>query len=119
MGSKVLAVCECGLKKEILIGGGMFTFTYECFFPCLCENCNDVVEVNLLEEIPHCPICENENIIAYDHSSVVGEIGNKIVDSWSVQGKINRELLLTNGTYLCPKCNNNMLHFEGGELLWD
>lgn len=119
MGSKVKAICECGFSKESLIGGGMSTFTFECFFPCLCKNCNTLVQVNLLENIPKCPKCKDENIIAYDNALLIGDKGNQVVESWCVQNKIDRELILTNGTYKCPKCKNKSLHFESGMLFWD
>jgi Zn finger protein HypA/HybF involved in hydrogenase expression len=119
MGSQVISICNCGLKKEILIGGGMSTFTFECFFPCLCENCSDVVQVNLLELNPKCPECDGEDIISYDNALLIGEKGNQVVESWCVQDKIDRELILTNGNYKCPKCKNESLHFESGMLFWD
>ncbi len=48
MGSQVIANCECGVEVAIMIGRGMFNFETHCVFPCLCERCRAVVEVNLL-----------------------------------------------------------------------
>ena len=121
MGSKVKAICECGLHKEILIGGGKLTFKYKCYFPCLCEKCEDVVEVNLLNmfENPNCPNCNCDKVISYDHNDLKGIKGDSDVVSWNVRWKLGRELKLTNGTYKCPKCKEMTLKFVPLFYIWD
>ena len=118
MGSEVTASCRCGLKANVLIGGGMADFTTTCYFPCLCETCHDVVQVNLLAETPACPICQGSSIVPYDDPRLSGSRGKDNVAEWSV-AELGRPLVLTNGTYKCPRCNNKSLRFQGGGHMWD
>ena len=99
MGTKTKAICKCGVNTDIMIGGGKLTFKYQCFFPCLCENCNDVVEVNLLNKSPQCPKCISKNVIPYDDNLVTGYRSKNTIVSWNVKADIGRKLILTNGTY--------------------
>jgi len=119
MGSKVKAICKCGVNRDILIGGGMRSFKYECLFPCLCENCNDVVEANLFNSNLRCPKCSNENLIPYDDDRVIGVKGDQNIVSWDVSWKLGRILTLTNGSYKCPKCKNLTLEFWRLIYNWD
>ena len=119
MGSKVKAICKCGVNRDILIGGGMRSFKYECLFPCLCENCNDVVEVNLFKGNLPCPKCSNENLIPYDDDRVIGIKGDQNIVSWDVSCKLGRILTLKNGSYKCPKCENLTLEFWRLMFNWD
>ncbi len=119
MGSEVMASCKCGLSENILIGGGMLTFTTTCLFPCYCDSCNNVVEVNLLSEDKECPHCRSKAIISYDDPSMIKSAGDNIVASWNMEQKIGRELIITNGSYLCPKCKKPNLKFEDSGLCWD
>jgi len=49
MGTEVTASCEaCGYEQTSRVGSGMANFTTTCWFPCLCEDCRALVEVNLL-----------------------------------------------------------------------
>ena len=122
MGSKVYASCECGLHKVIKIGGGMMTFKFDCYFPCLCEDCNDIVNANLMGIVsslnPTCPDCYNKNTIPYNNPAVIGDVGNRNVVSWYAGGNIG-ELELTNGNYKCPKCKEMTLNFSPSFSLWD
>lgn len=119
MGSKVRAICDCGVNKEILIGGGMSNYKYISYFPCLCENCNNVVEVNLLEKNLYCPDCNSDNVIPYDDNQLKGIEGDRVIISWNVQVALGRELKLTNGRYKCPKCKKTNLRFLGNFFNWD
>jgi len=97
----------------------MFNFSTSCLFPCCCEECESVVEVNLLFEDVQCPKCNGKAVIPYDDPSMIKRIGNKSVASWNMKEKIGRELILTNGSYWCPKCKKPTLKFEDGGLCWD
>jgi Zn finger protein HypA/HybF involved in hydrogenase expression len=119
MGSKVKAICKCGVNKDILIGGGMRSFKYECLFPCLCENCEEVVEVNLYDSNLRCPSCKDNNLIPYDDDRVKGVKGDQNVITWNANWKLGRELILTNGSYKCPKCKNLSLGFQRLMFKWD
>ena len=119
MGTKVKATCNCGVNTDILIGGGMRSYKYKSLFPCLCDNCEEVVEVNLLSGNLRCPKCGNENIIAYDYDRVIGVKGDQEIINWNVSSKLGRELILTNGLYVCPKCKNLTLEFRRLFFIWD
>ncbi len=119
MGTKVKAMCNCGVNTDILIGGGMRSFKYECLFPCLCENCEEVVEVNLLIGNLRCPKCRSANLIPYDDERVIGVKGDREIINWNARWKLGRELILTNGLYKCPKCKNLTLGFRRLMFNWD
>jgi len=137
MGTKVKAVCKCGLSRGIKIGGGRNTFKYIRYFPCLCEDCKDVVQVNLLEnrykkitldelmsggstriEVPlneriyNCPKCKGTNVIPYTDSKLIGKIGEE---------EVARAFddVLTDGNYKCPKCDKMTLKFFQTFIMWD
>ena len=139
MGSQVTAICECGIRKSILIGGGMATFTYLEYFPFLCDECGDVVEGNLkqnmykkidlksfsantkvekLIEIPlkerkfTCPKCNGRNVIPYNDSRIIGNLGDGIVAR-------SFDNVLTDGNYKCPKCSKMTLKFLQSLYMWD
>ena len=112
MGSQVKAICTCGFKKEIMIGGGMFTFNKIQYFPCLCENCQDIVQVNILEEHPSCTSCKSLKVTTYNNKQLIGRKGK-------IEVARSFDNVLTNGSYKCPKCKNNSLHFTAGDIHWD
>jgi len=118
MGSEVTATCQCGLNVSILIGGGMSDFTTTCYFPCLCETCHNIVQVNLLAKTRQCPECKSTALIAYDDPRLSESPGQHAVAEWNMQGQLGRELMLTDGDYMCPKCNKFSLSFEES-CLWD
>jgi len=117
MGTKVKVICKCGVNKDILIGGGRLTYTYTEYFPCLCEDCGDVVEGNLKgglfqnKELT-CPECQGKNIIPYNDSRIKEEIGER-------EQARSFDNVLTNGTYKCPKCKTMSLKFFQTLYRWD
>jgi hypothetical protein len=119
MGSQVTAKCGCGVETDVLIGGGMLNFTTTCFFPCLCENCHSIVEMNLLAKVMECPQCRALNPIAYDDPRLSGAPGHHYVAEWDMQEQLGRELVLTDGKYMCPKCGRMSLEFSTIGLCWD
>ena len=44
--------------------------------------------------------------------------GQHAVAEWNMQGQLGRELMLTDGNYMCPKCNKFSLRFSES-CLWD
>ena len=111
------------------------------YFPCLCLDCEEIVEVNIMEgshkikdwdkwleakkkgieidtEVPlkkrrlKCQKCKGENVIMYDDERLMGELGDRKLISWDDQS-------LTNGTYHCPKCNKMLLKFLPSIRQWD
>ena len=118
MGSQVTAQCECGVGAEILVGGGMMDFTTTCYFPCLCDRCNKVVQVNLLATKPRCPDCGAANPVPYDDPQLIGSPGDEIVAEWNMEERLGRNLLLTDGSSKCPGCRKKTLRFADSGL-WD
>lgn len=117
MGSQVAAICECGVNKTILIGGGKLTFTYLEYFPFLCEDCADVVEGNLKgglfknKELT-CPKCKGKNVIPYNDPRIIGRKGEcEVANSF--------DNMLTDGDYKCPKCKKMSLKFFPCFYMWD
>jgi predicted RNA-binding Zn-ribbon protein involved in translation (DUF1610 family) len=119
MGSSVTAKCECGVHSEIMIGGGMSNHLKVCLFPCFCEKCRDIVEVNLFAKPAQCPECTDTNVIPYDDPRLIGSLGKSNVVEWNVAHTFGRDLMLTDGNYKCPKCGKMTLTFDHGDLLWD
>ena len=120
MGSAVNAVCECGYRQDnLMIGGGMMTFTTLCLFPCLCKSCSAVTPVNLLRKRLKCETCGSTKVTPYNAPELAGEIGQHNLTAWGVDDGLERDVELTDGTYLCPKCGKHSLRFEEAGLLWD
>lgn len=119
MGLQVIARCECGLEEEISVGGGMMDFTTNCSFPCLCTGCHSVVEANLLDTAMSCPKCGATPLIPYDDPRLAESTGQKVVAQWNVGQELGRELMLTDGNYLCPACGRMSLRFADTGLCWD
>jgi Zn finger protein HypA/HybF involved in hydrogenase expression len=112
MGSQIKARCTCGLERTILIGGGMFTFESIEYFPCLCEDCKDVVQGNLKDEKLNCPSCNSLKVSPYNDKALIGKLGNKVI-AQSFKNELH------DGTYKCPKCDKMSLHFIKGFLHFD
>jgi Zn finger protein HypA/HybF involved in hydrogenase expression len=112
MGSVVTATCRCGLELEVLIGGGMKNFTMICYFPCLCEACHSLAQVNLLAETEECPKCKSKSITPYDDPRLSASPGKRTVAEWNMQERIGRRLVLTDGKYRCPACQEMSLEFR-------
>jgi hypothetical protein len=112
MGLEVMATCDCGVNTFIMVGGGMRDFTTTCYFPCLCEACQGLVQFNLLDQDKRCPQCQGKRIIPYDDPGLLGTPGLKIVAEWRMQDQLGRDLQLTDGQYKCPRCNKYTLRFE-------
>jgi Zn finger protein HypA/HybF involved in hydrogenase expression len=118
MGSQITATCRCGLEVNVLIGGGFEDFTKNCYFPCLCEACHNIVEVNILAKTKRCPKCKSPALIAYDDPRLSKTPGKRTVAEWCIQ-ELDRDLILTNGNYMCPKCKKLSLRFRNTGLCWN
>jgi Zn finger protein HypA/HybF involved in hydrogenase expression len=119
MGTQVTATCQCGVDTIIMIGGGMRNFMTTCYFPCLCEHCRTVVQVNLLAKQKRCPQCKTTNVIPYDDPTLSESAGGRTVASWNIQEQLGRKLNLTDGNYRCPQCDQMTLRFTDSGLCWD
>ncbi len=121
MGTSVVAECRCGYHASGSVGGGMFDFEDVCWFPCLCEGCHAMVDVNLFETPLRCPTCRSERVAAYDDAGLSLPPESQELYSiadWNVAPRIGRPLQLTNGRYRCPKCGQMSLQFRM-DGLWD
>lgn len=121
MGKSVVAKCKCGVEALVDIGSGMGDFMTTCLFPCLCESCHNIVNVNLLDQSTKCPECGADAPIPYDDPLLLGIPGRREVAKWNLPGKqLDRELVLTDGQYKCPKCGKFCLEFSDEfSLNWD
>jgi hypothetical protein len=119
MGSEVTAQCECGVRANLLIGGGMANFKTVCAFPCLCESCHNIVQANLLAKPLLCPHCRATNLTPYDDPQVIGELGQRVVAQWNMRDQLGRKLCLTDGKYKCPKCGLMTLRFASSGICFD
>jgi len=119
MGSQVTAHCECGLDVSVLIGGSRANFRNTCYFPCLCEACQHVVQANLLAKPLVCPRCGTSKLTPYDDPGLKGSSGKEAMAEWNMERELGRVLILTDGTYKCPKCGKMTLRFFDGGLCWD
>jgi Zn finger protein HypA/HybF involved in hydrogenase expression len=96
----------------------MVNFMTTCYFPCLCEDCRAVVEVNLFDQPARCPTCKSE-VVPYDDPTLSELPGEQTIASWNMDYELGRELELTDGTYRCPRCGQMTLQFMNTGLLWD
>ena len=118
MGSEVIARCGCGVEASILIGSG-FDKPRPCYFPCLCQRCHAVVEVDLLDGRMRCPQCKSAKVIPYDDLSLSDGFGGSAVAEWNNVQELGRDLKLTDGNYRCPRCSEMTLHFTDSDMCWD
>jgi hypothetical protein len=107
------------VDTSIMIGGGMVDFVTTRYFPCLCEHCRTVVQVNLLARQKRCPRYTSTKVIPYDDPALLQGAGEGIVAGWNMQEQIGRELKLTDGKYKCPQCGHMTLRFADSGLCWD
>ena len=112
MGTIVSANCGCGFNGKFAVGGGMDNYADTCLFPCLCGKCRQIVHPNLFQKPLHCPKCGSPDPIPYDDPRLVGSSGTQNVASWYMNLESDQELVLTNGTYLCPSCGKMTLCFR-------
>jgi Zn finger protein HypA/HybF involved in hydrogenase expression len=112
MGSFVDASCSCGYHGSACVGAGLETFMHACEFPCLCSHCHQVVSADLMAPQLSCPQCGNTGIIPYNDPALIGDPGDREVDSWKLGLDPSRLVVITNGGYTCPACKEQTLRFE-------
>jgi Zn finger protein HypA/HybF involved in hydrogenase expression len=118
MGSFINASCQCGLEVGIMLGGGFRNFTTVAYFPCICEKCRNVVQANMFSKRKRCPRCRGR-VTPYDDPALsVLDGSERIIEDWNVEDTIGRILVLTDGGYRCPQCDQMTLHFRGAGC-WD
>ena len=111
MGSCHHAICECGFKTSIRVGGNMRTHKENSTFPCYCEKCG-MVEVNVAKSVLECPECESLKVTPYGDLAVSEPIEKWPSIQWGhfkAPGKGN----------LCPTCKKKTMAFSGSYLMFD
>ncbi len=112
MGSIVIAKCGCGFERQMYLGGGMRNFETYCAFPVYCGKCRTFFEANLYQKEIACPACgEAKDVFAYDDGLIGKQRGARVVFRWATEHAIGRDLVLTDGAYLCPQCGQFALSF--------
>lgn len=109
---KVTASCSCGSAHETIAIGQSMQFS-GCYFPCLCEDCHRVVQVDVVEEPPRCPACHSDRVIPYDDPKLISSPGDVVVHC-GMREQLGRVLELTDGRYYCPACGQMNLQFTTG-----
>ena len=112
MGAMATASCKCGYSSHLTLGGGRATFETECWFPVYCRACRALGESNLLGQPVTCPTCGGSDVVPYDAPELVGKRGHREVFSWNMDEQLGRTLRLTDGSYLCPACQQTQLRFQ-------
>ena len=115
MGSIVSAECKCGFKKEVmLLGGGFSDFQNKASFPYYCPVCKNLFLGNCLAKKVKCKKCISENVYPYDDKRACKKKGQEVFE-WDITDDEKDEeevtLILTDGKYICPKCNEYQLSF--------
>jgi DNA-directed RNA polymerase subunit RPC12/RpoP len=75
--------------------------------------------MNLLAKKPRCPDCGAANPVPYDNPQLLGSAGEHTVAEWNIEGRLGRGLILTDGSYRCPKCGKMTLRFSDTGLCFD
>lgn len=100
LGETVHARCTCGYALSLSIGRGLMPAP-ECF-PARCVSCRDVVSVELGGDST-CPGCGGP-VTFYDDASLLADAGTVEVASWDGH-------VLTDGRYVCARCDKPELEF--------
>jgi len=119
MGSSLIASCECGYTTDqLIVGGGMRTFSTIYIYPAFCSNCRDLAMINLRDETPKCDLCGSDQVKAYGDESLRAGAGS--VDT-ATRPEPEEETCVevADGTHLCPECGEFKLKFKDGGIRWD
>ena len=134
MGSIVMARCDaCDYKKTLMLGGGMQNFQSVADWPVWCLECGKLSVANHLEPPLSCSECGCKSVNRPEDPQV-GPSEGQTIATWSLSGERSRpieqnwverllrrpvkyetkstELVLTNGSYRCPKCKEPSLRFH-------
>ncbi len=119
-GSVVEARCEaCGYASgNLFLFGGKALFRTVCLFPALCAEHHRLVLVNLLGDDQSSKDCPGGTPIPYTDARLAGKAGANIVASWNLPAGPGNPAVLTDGSYLCPRCGAFGLRFRLTGL-WD
>ena len=117
MGCTALAACPCGFDSgELFVGQGM-SGPDPCHFPAYCKEGSHLVTVNLIDQPSRCPEGHKTEPVPYNDNSLIDKLGVTVVADWWLDDETHLEL--TDGTYLCPACQQYTLTFRKGNTMWD
>ena len=118
MGTIIAGECECGYhSKDIYVGESGFSGQAIEHFPFHCEDCDDLVVIDLYSNELTCPKCKGDNLIAYDDERFC-TTDSEIYHSVDMSTTFGRKFILRKDNNLCPKCKKFTLNFKG-DGLWD
>ena len=125
MGSMLISQCQCGYESDILsIGGGMISMNKEYYLPYYCDDCEIVVERNILKnsgsklkKYNKCPKCFKK--VKY-YGSITE---NNVEDDFLLSGpscdidinfrfNLDDRYNLDDNNNHCPKCKKDNLTFN-------
>ena len=114
MGAMISANCTCGYEApNVPIGGGMANHTVWCAHPAYCPVCKDMVSVNLLASEITCPRgCGGTPLPYFNSPQLQSKPGAHLVSAWGGR-KLN------DGPYLCPRCSQYAMTFNGEHMRFD
>lgn len=127
MGSSLIASCQCGYEKHVFLGAGRSNFETVCHFPHYCDDCKEVVSVDIFSDEIKCPNCKSTNVHTYEAKSKrikdtftdkmkAKLVGNKTYHSsedeeFSWYGR-NKDHVILKGMHHCPSCEDESLEFS-------
>ena len=111
MGSKHLALCDCGYKVEIVIGGTILGHHKKALFPFSCSSCG-LVCVNIQKDHLSCPVCNSLSVTPYGSEPTSIQCSEKPVLKWG-------DYMASRYGNYCPKCEKFSLEFSDASVFFD
>ena len=110
----VEAVRACGYSSGVMaLGVERSNHLTNCGFPFYCRLRKSLFTATVYAADVACPNCDTSSVLPYDDPSLAptGEVVGEIF-SWNTAARLGRELILHDGKYICPSCDNFSLRFE-------
>jgi hypothetical protein len=113
-GSIVTATCgNCGYESgDLFLFGGKANFKTVSKFPAYCANKKAIVLVNLMAEKLESKACPGQAPVPYTEPRMIQNPDAKTIASWNMPEPKNKQVVLTDGDYFCPRCGQFQLHFR-------
>jgi hypothetical protein len=93
-----------------VLGAGFRTHATCAAWPVICRTCAALTTANHREAPLVCSQCKSDDVVRIADARAAGD--DDELNRWE-------DLTLTNGHYLCPKCNVMELRFARGVIDWD
>ena len=125
MGSLIISKCSCGYQSDMFgIGGGMISINKEYYLPYYCDDCEIVIDRNILKDsgselkkYNKCPECFKK--VKYYGSIIKKNVEDDLFPSGpsgdidiDFRFSLDDRYKLDDNNNHCPKCKNNNLEFE-------